>query len=44
MEIERSLEPLTENDLKELYVGSVKRLNEYFIDKARKQMERALQY
>ena len=31
MEIERSLEPLTKNDLKELYTGSVKRLNEYFI-------------
>jgi hypothetical protein len=31
MEIERSLEPLTKNDLKELYSGSVKRLREYFI-------------
>lgn len=31
MEIERSLEPLTKNDLKELYAGSVKRLHEYFI-------------
>ena len=31
MEIERSLEPLTKNNLKELYAGSVKRLSEYFI-------------
>jgi hypothetical protein len=31
MEIERSLEPLTENVLKELYSGSVKRLHEYFL-------------
>ncbi len=31
MEIERSLEPITENDLEELYTGSVKRLNEYFV-------------
>jgi len=31
MEIERSPAPLTQSDLKELYVGSVKRLNEYFI-------------
>ena len=31
MDIERSLEPLTAIDLKELYAGSVKRLNEYFI-------------
>ncbi|WP_295406919.1 hypothetical protein [uncultured Thiocystis sp.] len=31
MEIERSLEPLTVDDLKELYVGSIKRLREYFV-------------
>jgi hypothetical protein len=31
MEIERSLEPLTKGDLKELYEGSVKRLHEYFL-------------
>lgn len=31
MQIERSLEPLTKNDLSDLYAGSVKRLNEYFI-------------
>ncbi len=31
MEIERSLEPLTKNDLNDLYTGSIKRLNEYFI-------------
>ncbi len=31
MEIERSLEPLTDSDLKELYSGSVKRLYEYFL-------------
>jgi len=31
MKIERSLALLTENDLDELYTGSVKRLNEYFI-------------
>lgn len=31
MEIERSLELVTKNDLKELYDGSVKRLYEYFI-------------
>lgn len=31
MEIERSLEPLTKNDLNDLYTGSVKRLNEYFV-------------
>lgn len=31
MEIERSLETITINDLKELYAGSIKRLHEYFI-------------
>lgn len=31
MEIERSLEPLTKNDLNDLYTGSIKRLNEYFV-------------
>ncbi len=31
MEIERCLEPITKEDLKELYEGSVKRLREYFI-------------
>ena len=31
MEIERSLEPITENDLNELYEGSVRRLLEHFI-------------
>ena len=31
MEIERSLEPLTKNDLSDLYIGSVKCLNEYFV-------------
>ncbi len=31
MEIERSPEPLTKEDLKELYAGSVQRLQEYFI-------------
>lgn len=31
MEIERSLELITKNDLKELYAGSVSRLYEYFI-------------
>ena len=29
--IERSQEPITNDDLKELYFGSVKRLNEYFV-------------
>ena len=33
MEIERSLEPLTYDDLKELYWGSAKRLHEYFIQR-----------
>jgi hypothetical protein len=32
METERSLEIITNNDLKEIYAGSVKRLNDYFID------------
>lgn len=32
MEIERSLEPFTINDLRDLYEGSAKRLREYFID------------
>ena len=32
MEIERSPEPLTKEDLKELYAGSVRRLYEYFIN------------
>ena len=31
LEIERSQEPLTESDLKELYEGSVKCLHEYFL-------------
>ncbi|MDP3010990.1 MAG: hypothetical protein Q8N30_18235 [Methylococcales bacterium] len=31
MKIERSLETITKNDLKELYEGSVNRLREYFI-------------
>lgn len=31
MEVERSLEPITESDLEELYEGSVKRLREYFV-------------
>lgn len=31
MEIERSPEPITIGDLKELYNGSVQRLNEYFV-------------
>jgi hypothetical protein len=31
MEIDRSLKTITCDDLKELYAGSVKRLNEYFI-------------
>jgi len=31
MEIDRSLEPLTKEDLKDLYMGSVQRLHEYFI-------------
>ncbi len=31
MEIERSPEPLTNEDLKELYNGSVQRLREYFV-------------
>lgn len=31
MEIERSLEPITCDDLRKLYEGSVKRLHEYFI-------------
>ena len=31
MEIERSLEPLTKNDLNDLYNGSVKCLSEYFV-------------
>jgi hypothetical protein len=31
MELERSLEPFTERDLKELYEGSVTRLDEYFL-------------
>jgi hypothetical protein len=31
MEIERSLEPITDEDLKELYEGSVERLKEHFI-------------
>ncbi len=29
--IERSTEPLTDDDLKELYIGSVTRLKEYFV-------------
>jgi hypothetical protein len=32
MEIERSLEPITNDDLKELYAGSVKCRDEYFIN------------
>jgi hypothetical protein len=32
MEIERSLEPIIEADLQELYEGSAKRLREYFIE------------
>ena len=32
MDIERSLEPITKNDLKELYIGSVKCLDEYYIN------------
>ena len=31
MEAERSLEPITENHLKDLYEWSVKRLSEYFV-------------
>jgi hypothetical protein len=31
MEIERSSEPLTKNDLEELYLGSMQRLKEYFV-------------
>ncbi len=31
MEIERSPEPITKGDLKDLYNGSVQRLHEYFI-------------
>ena len=31
MEVDRSLEQITKDDLKDLYVGSVKRLREYFI-------------
>jgi len=31
MEIERSPEPITNENLKELYNGSVQRLHEYFI-------------
>lgn len=31
MEVERSLETLTADDLKELYVGSIRRLREYFV-------------
>jgi len=31
VEIERSIEPLTDEDLKELCVGSVKCLREYFV-------------
>lgn len=29
--IERSLEPIANSDLKQLYIGSVKRLHEYFV-------------
>ncbi len=32
MEIERTLEPLTKNDLKDIYEGSVNCVNEYFIE------------
>ena len=32
MDIERSLEPITKDDLKDLYAGSVKRLDEYFVN------------
>ncbi len=40
MEIERSLEPLNNNDLNDLYEGSVKRLHEYFlIGQGRKWLE-----
>lgn len=40
MEIERSLEPITIDDLKELYSGSVQRLYEYFITGQGKKWQR----
>ena len=40
LEIERSLSPLTIDDLKELYSGSMNRLNEYFINGNGKKWQR----
>jgi len=40
MEIERSLEPITLDDLADLYAGSVRRLGEYFVDGAGKKWGR----
>ena len=40
LEIERSLSPLTIDDLKELYSGSMNRLNEYFINGKCKKWQR----